>query len=243
MANSSLTAMYNQCSRCANTTIIAFQDENGFVQIGNLTSGGWTLTQLGSTLDPLIGTGLALQPFYLNGSADQINLYHQTSDLNLSLSSWNPPSKNHQGLSTIYPIKYAPLILSRTLTASWGLNVQTYDAIPSGSPIAAASSYSNVSTGLETWIEVLSVSNKGIEVNTWSGAINDWLAQYNQPSAMANSTGNSRSYGSLAVTATGSAFGVVKQDGQVDTIESWQVQDDMVDWSLVVNVDLGGAWG
>lgn len=223
MANSSLTAMYNQCSRCANTTIIAFQDENGFVQIGNLTSGGWTLTQLGSALDPAIGTGLALQPFYLTGSEDQINLYHQTSDLNLSLSSWNPPAKNHQ--------------------ASWGLNVQTYDAIPSGSPIAAASSYSNVSTGFETWIEVLSVSNKGIEVNTWSGAINNWLEQYNNPSAMANSTGNRRSYGSVAVTATGTAYGVVKQDGQVDGIVRWQVQDDLVDWSLVGNVDLGGAWG
>ena len=130
------------------------------------------------------------------------------------------------------------------MTASWGLNVQTYNAIPSGSPIAAASSYSNVSTGFETWIEVLSVSNKGIEVNTWSGAINDWLEQYTHPSAMANSTtGNGRSYGSVAVTATGTAYGVVKQDGQIDGIERWQVQDDMVDWSLVGNVDLGGAWG
>ena len=59
---------------------------------------------------------------------------------------------------------------------------------------------------------------------------------------MANSTGNGRSYGSVAVTATGTAYGVVKQDGQVDKIERWQVQDDMVDWSLVGNVDLGGAW-
>ena len=134
-------------------------------------------------------------------------------------------------------------MLSRIAIASWGLNVQIYNAIPSGSPIAAASSYSNVSTGFETWIEVLSVSNKGVLVNTWSGAINDWLEQYTHPSAMVNSTGSGRSYGSVAVTATGTAFGVVKQDGQVDKIESWQVQDDMVDWSLVGNVDLGGAWG
>lgn len=235
--------MYNQCSRCANTTIIAFQDENGFVQIGNLTSGGWTLNQLGSALDPEMGTGLALQPFYINGSEDQINLYHQTSDLNLSLASWNPPSNNHQGLSIARPFQYAPLMLSRTIIANWGLNMQTYNTIPAGSPIAAASSYSNVSTGFETWIEVLSVSSKGIEVNTWSGAINDWLEQYTNPSAMANSTGNRRSYGSVAVTATGTAFGVVKQDGQVDRIESWQVQDDTVDWSLVGDVDIGGAWG
>ena len=134
-------------------------------------------------------------------------------------------------------------MLSRIAIASWGLNAQTYNAIPSGSPIAAASSYSNVSKGFETWIEVLSVSNRGIEVNTWSGAINDWLEQYTHPSAMANSTGSERSYGSVAVTATGTAFGVVQQDGQVDRIESWQVQDDTVDWSSVGTVDLGGAWG
>lgn len=76
MPNSSLAALYNQCSRCANTTIVAFQDENGFVQIGNLTSDGWMLTQLGSVLDPELGTGLALQPFYIPGSEDRINLYH-----------------------------------------------------------------------------------------------------------------------------------------------------------------------
>lgn len=88
MPDSSLAAMYNQCRLCANTTIIAFQDKNGFVQIGNLTSDGWILTQLGSALDPEIGTGLALQPFYRNGSKDQINLYHQKSNLNMSLASW-----------------------------------------------------------------------------------------------------------------------------------------------------------
>ena len=105
MPNSSLTAMYNQCKLCANTTIIAFQDENGFVQIGNFTSDGWTLTQLGPALDPEMGTGLALQPFYLNGSEDQINLYHQKSDLNMSLASWKPAFTNNGGLSIIpHPI-------------------------------------------------------------------------------------------------------------------------------------------
>jgi len=101
MSNSSLAAMYNHCNLCANTTIIAFQDENGFVQIGNLISSGWTLTQLGPALDPEMGTGLALQPFYLGGSEDQINLYHQKSDLNMSLASWKPAFKNNGGLSII----------------------------------------------------------------------------------------------------------------------------------------------
>ena len=101
MPNSSLAAMYNQCKLCANTTIIAFQDENGFVQIGNLTSGGWTLTQLGPALSPEMGTGLALQPFYRYGLEDQINLFHQQSDLNMSLASWKPASRQWGGLSVV----------------------------------------------------------------------------------------------------------------------------------------------
>ena len=106
MPNSSSAAMYNQCKGCANTTIIAFQDKNGFVQIGNLTSGGWTLTQLGTALDPEIGTGLALQPFYRNGSGeDQINLYHQKSDLLMGLASWKPELVNNGGLFSV-PLPY-----------------------------------------------------------------------------------------------------------------------------------------
>ena len=60
---------------------------------------------------------------------------------------------------------------------------------------------------------------------------------------MVNATGGGKSYGAVAVTAPGSAFGVVKQDGRADEIENWQLQDDMVDWSLIGNVDLSGVWG
>lgn len=60
---------------------------------------------------------------------------------------------------------------------------------------------------------------------------------------MANSTSNQKVYGAVAVTAIGSAFGVVKQMGQADRIENWLVADDMRDWTLAGNVDLGGVWG
>ena len=51
-------------------------------------------------------------------------------------------------------------------------------------------------------------------------------------------------YGSVAVTAIGSAFGVVLgRDGRAVGIEEWQLQDDIVDWRGVGNVDLGGSWG
>lgn len=99
MSNSSLTAMYNQCTLCANTTIIAFQNTNGYVQFGNRTTYGWNLTQLSVALDPQIGTGLALQPFYRQGTADQINMYYQKSYDNMSLASWKPamPSESNEG--------------------------------------------------------------------------------------------------------------------------------------------------
>ncbi|MCJ1466166.1 hypothetical protein MMC07_004785 [Pseudocyphellaria aurata] len=225
MANSSLSAMYNWCRHCANTTIIVFQDENGFVQIGNFTSEGWILKQLGQDLQPALGTAFALLPFYISGWADRINLYHQMSNLSLAVASWRPKVAFQGG-------------------NGWSLNADIFDSIPFSSPIAAASSYSNVSTNDgPAWIEVVSLSNTGIEVDTWSGATNDWLAHNLHPSAMANSTNNVRRYGSLAVTATGSAFAVVKQDGQADSIENWQVADDTVDWSLIGNLDLNGTWG
>jgi hypothetical protein len=90
---------------------------------------------------------------------------------------------------------------------------------------------------------VLSLSKEGIEVDTWSGAINNWLEHENHPSAMSNSTANVITYRSIAVTALGSAFAVVSQEGQEDVIEWWQVADDLVDWSFVGNVDVGSAWG
>ncbi|MCJ1429656.1 hypothetical protein MMC29_007571 [Sticta canariensis] len=218
--NSSLSAVYHWCRFCANTTLIAFQDENGFVQIGNLTSRGWTFNQLGQALEPVIGTGLALQSF--RGGEHSIDLYYQKSVLNMSLASWAEGNQEVNG---------------------WRLNDNVYNLIPSGSPIAAASSYSKVSTGWETWIEILSLSTTGIEVNTWSGAKYAWLTHDGHPSAMANSTKNMKSYESVAVTSTGNAFAVVKQDGQADSIESWRVEDDLVDWRPTGDVDLHGTWG
>lgn len=96
--NASLSALYHQCARCANTTIIAYQDINNLVQIGNETSDGWTVKQV--NLNPIKRTGLALQPFYRAGIVDQINLYYQKSNLNLSLASWAPPGINDGGKTT-----------------------------------------------------------------------------------------------------------------------------------------------
>lgn len=93
--NTSLAAMYHQCELCANTTVMTFQDSNGFVQVANLTSTGWTTKEL--NLNSIASTGLALQPFYRAGLMDQVNLYYQRSDLNLSLATFTPASMNGGG--------------------------------------------------------------------------------------------------------------------------------------------------
>jgi hypothetical protein len=94
--SSTLSGMYNQCRLCANTTLMAYQDINGFIQVANQTSSGWTLTQL--NIGPIMGTGLALHPFFRLGFEDQINLFHQKSSLNTSLASWIPAGLNNGGL-------------------------------------------------------------------------------------------------------------------------------------------------
>lgn len=56
---------------------------------------------------------------------------------------------------------------------------------------------------------------------------------------MANSTTiNQRLYESVAMTATGNAFGVVVEQSYYDKISHWQVEDDMIDWKTVGDVNV-----
>jgi hypothetical protein len=159
----------------------------------------------------------------------------------MSLASWKPAAVNNGGLLTLYSSVSYVLLIQNTVDG-WSLNVQTYAAFPPSSPIAAASSYTNISVGLESWIEVLSLSDIGVAVSTWVGELNDWKAYFAHPSPMANSSSNARVYGSVAVTAVGSAFAVVMVEGQKNTVEEWRVEDDLLNWKFVGNVDLSGAW-
>ncbi len=123
-----------------------------------------------------------------------------------------------------------------TTDATWSLSHQSYQPIPFGSVIAAASSTYTLSIGYPAWIQVLSAYAGGIQVNGWSAPGGNWGPQFLRPSIMGNSNG--KIYGSVAVTAMGSAFGVVKRQGQDDEIETWQVRDDMQSWTLTGNVNL-----
>lgn len=120
----------------------------------------------------------------------------------------------------------------------WIPNERTYRTLPFGSPIAAATSSSKASTGFGTWIEVLFLSANGIQVKTWLAAAADDYQQYMNPSVMANSTSDQKIYGALSVTAGGRAFTVVSQQGRPDAIESWQVEENALDWNSTGDVGL-----
>jgi len=92
LPNSSLSAMYHQCSLCSNNTLVSYQDKNGSIQIANLTESGWISTKVIARAAP--NTALALHPFYRAGVEDQINLYYQSALLNVTLAYWIPATLN-----------------------------------------------------------------------------------------------------------------------------------------------------
>ncbi|KUJ21212.1 uncharacterized protein LY89DRAFT_609731 [Mollisia scopiformis] len=208
--NSTMSAMYNQCRLCSNTLFMTFQDQNGFVQMAKFQDSGWTSSQL--DVDPVLRTGLALLPSYKANRTDNIMLFHQKSSLAISLANWDSVS-------------------------GWNFSKEIYSQAPRGTPIAAASSYSNVTAGYETWRQLLKLSKEGVEVSTWSGAQNDWLGYDYNHTAFANETGtNVKTYGSLAVTAIGSAYAVVESPPGNFSIQSYQMSDRLNGWQRTGNV-------
>lgn len=120
------------------------------------------------------------------------------------------------------------------------MTAQTFDpAQPYGTPIAAGSPYSNITNGLESWIQMLTLSKTGVKVTTWEGTANNWTSYFASPSEFANSTVNPKLYGKLAMTASGAAFAVTQEGDKTPRIESWQLRDDFNSWDQVGAID---AW-
>ena len=120
----------------------------------------------------------------------------------------------------------------------WVTSDQVYATAVPGTPLAAASSYTTASTGDPEWIQLLQISDRGIEVSTWSGATLNWLQpqDYN-PSPMANSTANVRTYRAIAMTALGTAFAVVDSATAANSsIQSWEMDNDLTDWTATGTV-------
>lgn len=59
---------------------------------------------------------------------------------------------------------------------------------------------------------------------------------------MVNSTTNAKKFGNVAVTATGNAFGIVNEYGDLDRLENWQAENDMIDWTGVGKLNVSGFW-
>jgi hypothetical protein len=105
--------------------------------------------------------------------------------------------------------------------------------MPPYSPIATATSYYSLSNGNPGWMGTLELQSTGVHNDFWTGPAG----------ALANLTTNAQEYGSLALTATGNGFGVVRREGKIDGIVNWQLQDNAVQWSLIGNVALdNGTW-
>lgn len=90
-----VSVAYHQCARCSNNTVIAYQDLNGFLQIGNRTSDGWILTQIDA--NPIDNTGLALALVVALGLPKNICVYYQAPNLKLSQHVWKPVDVNNSG--------------------------------------------------------------------------------------------------------------------------------------------------
>lgn len=109
------------------------------------------------------------------------------------------------------------------------------------SPIATATSYYNLSNGNPGWMETIELQSTGVHNDFWSGP--NATYRHISAGALANSTTNAQVFGSLALTATGNGFAVVRRDGKPDDIVNWQLQDNAVNWRVIGDVKLeNGTW-
>jgi hypothetical protein len=219
--------MFNQCQYCANSTLLAYQDESNNIVIANYTAaGGWKTETLG--VKAMNGTGLAMQPFTRSGATDQINLFRQTDDGVLGLSSWK--SSKHPSISFQ---KRRKQNTNHYVGSGWSLSEQTYRKIPDGSDLAVSSFGNSTGTGYVDYIQLLSNNYGALNMDTWSGAKNDWLQQNYAPAAMSIETGpgTTVNFTTVSVDALGSAYAVgTAGAGLGYTLYTFDSADNGVSW-------------
>jgi hypothetical protein len=121
---------------------------------------------------------------------------------------------------------------------AWQPAYQSYQSISAAAPIAVASSYTNVTSGLETWIQLLAASSTGVAVNCWTGLSNGWKQMDAQPSVMSNQTKEGVSYSGVSVTSLGMAFGIQTEVGKSDMVQSWLLGSNALDWTSSYKEDI-----
>ncbi|PQE32674.1 Fucose-specific lectin protein [Rutstroemia sp. NJR-2017a WRK4] len=217
-ASSNLAALANPCIPCTYTTIVAYQDTQGFISIANQTelNGEWNTTEL-------LGQSLGVS-FSLQNNTDpsnvgiRANLWYQESDGGMMYIFWHPDT----GWSNpSHPPQY-----------------QTFQ---SGTTIAASVAKQVAQGGSQLWINLLSLEDQGIRVDTWSGNTKGWLVNGGRPGVMQNvstSAGKGKEFGALATTGAGEVFAFVREEGEEKRVEGWVMDGDLVTWRERVGVGL-----
>jgi len=99
---SQLTAMfdsYEGCTACPKNNLLAYERNDGQLELGNLTGSGWKWTTLDS--HPAPGTDLSLTLHWSKTGPGDLRLYYQVADGHLVSQDFNAP---HVGFSTFRPL-------------------------------------------------------------------------------------------------------------------------------------------
>lgn len=147
---SSLSALWDRhqdCPKCANTLLFAYERSDGQLEIGNYTQSGWTWNTLQSS--PAQGTGLALALRWQRTNAGDIRLFYQTKDGQLVSQDYNGPSS---------PPSFTWLSREALPIAQLG----------SISPLTTFT-WGTTSSGGAEYNDMISANSSGLAVNFWSG--------------------------------------------------------------------------
>ncbi|KAM3064766.1 hypothetical protein ACMFMG_012079 [Clarireedia jacksonii] len=214
---SHLAALANPCISCIYTTIVVYQDMQGFISIGNQTDidGPWDTSKRWG--EPL-GVSFSLQnntdPGIISNHA---NLWYQHRNGDIMTLFWQPVFgwSNHS-------------------------NMPQYQTFPFRTTLAATASKQIAQSGSQLWINLLSLEDQGVRVDTWSGNAMGFLVDSGRPEVMQNVTGGGKEYGALATTEAGEIFAFVrdKESEEGIRVEGWVMDGDLVTWRDRVGVGL-----
>ncbi|PQE03074.1 Fucose-specific lectin protein [Rutstroemia sp. NJR-2017a BVV2] len=250
-ASSNLAALANPCVPCTYTTIVAYQDTQGFISIANQTEldGQWETSELS-------GQSLGVS-FSLQNNTDpsnigiRANLWYQDSNGWMLYLFWHPglssflnsiSSSSFPNIPSHHKPTQPKTNINPPPDTGWSNgNPPQYSTFQSGTTIAAGAAKQVAQSGSQLWINLLSLEDQGIRVDTWSGNTKGWLVDGGKPGVMQNvstSGGRGKEFGALATTVAGEVFAFVREEGEETRVEGWVMDGDLITWRERVGVGL-----